>query len=175
MFGLGFTEILLIAVVALLFIGPDKLPDTMKTIARSLGKLKRMVDDTKSTLEEELRVDDLRQEVMQYRAELDRAKNDLSSFKNVAAKEMDSVKQSAQLENFEPTDINDDKLFDEMFEEAEAEFDELDRDIEDKRDSSGFKNLESKNETKKEQEQKSKTQEPTGFKHLDKNIDKEDA
>ena len=175
MFGLGFTEILLIAVVALLFIGPDKLPDTMKTIARSLGKLKRMVDDTKSTLEEELRVDDLRQEVMQYRAELDRAKNDLSSFKNVAAKEMDSVKQSAQLENFEPTDINDDKLFDEMFEEAEAEFDELDRDIEDKRDSSGFKNLESKNETKKEQEQKSKTQGPTGFKHLDKNIDKEDA
>jgi len=51
MFGLGFTEILLIAVIALLFIGPDKLPDTMKSIARTLGKVKRAFDDTKSTIE----------------------------------------------------------------------------------------------------------------------------
>jgi len=170
MFGLGFTEILLIAVLALLFIGPDKLPDTMKTIARTLGKLKRMLDDTKSTIEQELRVDELRQEVMQYRAELDKAKSDLSAFKNVANKEIESVKKSAQIESFKPTDINDDKLFDDLFEEAESDFDKLEAEKEE------FKNK-TKNLAKeaqihlKELNKPNLNEEPkkekTGFKHLD--------
>jgi len=166
MFGLGFTEILLIAVLALLFIGPDKLPDTMKTIARTLGKLKRMLDDTKSTIEQELRVDELRQEVMQYRAELDKAKSDLSAFKNVANQEIESVKKSAQIENFKPTDINDDKLFDDLFDEAEAEFDALEKEKQE------FKNK-TKNLAKEAQEhlkntkEESKPSRKSGFKHLD--------
>jgi len=156
MFGLGFTEILLIAVVALLFIGPDKLPDTMKNIARTFGKIKRALDDTKSTLEQELRVDDLRQEVLQYRAELDRAKDDLSSFKNVAAKEISSVKKSAQIESYNATDINDDKLFDDLFEEADSDFAELEDNIkaDSKKEPKGFKNL--KEETPKKEDSSTK-------------------
>jgi len=128
MFGLGFTEILLIAVVALLFIGPDKLPDTMKSIARTLGKVKRAFDDTKSTIENELRVSDLREEVLGYRQELEKAKADLNAFKNVASKEIEDVKESAQLpQSYNATDINDDSdIFDE-FEKAEAEFKELEK------------------------------------------------
>jgi len=177
MFGLGFTEILLIAILALLFIGPDKLPDTMKSIARTLGKLKRMVDDTKSTLEQELRVDDLRQEVMQYRAELDKAKSDLNAFKNIANKEIESVKNSASMDGIEykPTDINDDKLFDEMFKEAEAEFEELEKDNKEsqkiqkseQKESEGFKNLKDNKLAKDDSTKKEEEDKLRGFKNLD--------
>ena len=129
MFGLGFTEILLIAVVALLFIGPDKLPDTMKTIARTLGKAKRMFDDTKDTIQNELRIDDLKEEALGYKTQIEKAKNDLSAFKNVANKELEEVAKSARIDNsvYKPADINDDShLFDE-FEKAEKEFEELEK------------------------------------------------
>ncbi len=170
MFGLGFTEILLIAILALLFIGPDKLPDTMRTIARTLGKIKRALDDTKSTLEQELRVDELRQEVMQYRAELDKAKSDLSAFKNIANKEIESVKKSAQIESFQPTDINDEKLFDELFEEAEADFEKLEKERAEFKNKTKDLAKEAQNHlinsAKKEDNIASKPAK-TGFKHLD--------
>ncbi len=128
MFGLGFTEILLIAVIALLFIGPDKLPDTMRQIARTFGKVKRALDDTKSTITQELQVDELRQEAMMYKQELERAKSDLSSFKNIANDNINDIKKHTQLEDsYKPTDINDDKLFDDLFEEAEKDFKALDK------------------------------------------------
>ena len=129
MFGLGFTEILLIAVVALLFIGPDKLPDTMKTIARTLGKAKRMFDDTKETLQNELRIDELREEALGYKAEIEKAKSDLSAFKNVANKEIEEIAESTRINNsvYKPSDINDNSdLFDD-FEKAEKEFEKLEQ------------------------------------------------
>ena len=142
MFGLGFTEILLIAIVALLFIGPDKLPETLRNIAKTFGKIKRALDDTKSTIEQELRVDDLRQEVMMYKQELERAKSDLSEFKNIANKEINEIKQNAQIEdNFKASSLEDDKELDKLFEEAEADFKEIEQEIE----QSEFKNI---NETK---------------------------
>ena len=125
MFGLGFTEILLIAVVALLFIGPDKLPETMKTIARTLGKVKRAFDDTKSTIENELRIDDLRQEALSYRQEIEKAKADLSAFKNVANKEINDIKKSAQSAVYQPSGINDDDDLFAEFEKAEKELEEV--------------------------------------------------
>ena len=142
MFGLGFTEILLIAIVALLFIGPDKLPETLRNIAKTFGKIKRALDDTKSTIEQELRVDDLRQEVMMYKQELERAKSDLSEFKNIANKEINEIKQNAQIEdNFKASSLEDDKELDKLFEEAEADF----KEIEQEREENEFKNI---NETK---------------------------
>jgi len=167
MFGLGFTEILLIAVVALLFIGPDKLPDTMKTIARTLGKVKRVLDDTKSTLEQELRVDDLRAEVMQYRQELEKAKSDLSSFKNVASKEVDSIKDMAKIENsYQPTNINDSQLFDDFSDKTDRDAEELEKEQEEFRNKT--KNLanEAKEHLNKKNELESKA--VRGFKYLDK-------
>lgn len=52
MFGIGFTEILAVAVIALIFIGPDDLPKFARTIGRFLNELKRgsdsFVNDIKS-------------------------------------------------------------------------------------------------------------------------------
>lgn len=151
MFGLGFTEILMIAIVALLFIGPDKLPDTMKTIARTLGKAKRMFDETKSTLENELRVDDLREEALHYKRQIEDSKAKLASFKNVAHKEIQEIKNEASLASLE-----DSASLGELFDEAEEDFNELEES--------------SQQETTQKDKQITQTDNSTstksGFKHL---------
>ncbi len=162
MFGLGFTEILLIAVVALLFIGPDKLPETMKTVARTLGKAKRMFDDTKDTIQNELRIDDLREEALSYRNQIEQAKEDLSAFKNVANKELEEVAQSARINNsvYKPTDINDDSDLFEDFEKAEKEFEELD-----KKPSEKSTDMETADDNKAQEANETKTVEKTETKN----------
>lgn len=59
MFGsLGFPELMLIFLVALVVFGPRKLPDIGRSIGKALGEFKRATHDLKSTLEEEVRIED---------------------------------------------------------------------------------------------------------------------
>jgi sec-independent protein translocase protein TatB len=55
MFGISSTEILLIAIVALVVLGPSKLPQVMRTVGRGLAEFRRMSTDVKSTLDNEVR------------------------------------------------------------------------------------------------------------------------
>jgi sec-independent protein translocase protein TatB len=82
MFGMGFSEIVLIAIVAILFLGPDKLPDAMVQIAKFLNSIKKTVNEAKSTFEEEVRIKELKEEAMNYRRSLENAASDISGFKN---------------------------------------------------------------------------------------------
>ncbi len=54
MFGIGFQEMLVIAVLALIFIGPKKLPEVAKAIGKTLAEFKRAVEDVKETVNEEM-------------------------------------------------------------------------------------------------------------------------
>lgn len=47
MFGIGFTELVVILIVALIFIGPDKLPDIAKAFGRAFMEFKKATDDLK--------------------------------------------------------------------------------------------------------------------------------
>ncbi len=58
MFGLSFGEILIIAVIALLLLGPDKLPDAAKTLGKGLRQIRRATDDLKDQVEKEIYSDD---------------------------------------------------------------------------------------------------------------------
>jgi sec-independent protein translocase protein TatB len=77
MFGMGFTEILFIAVIAILFLGPEKLPQAMVDIARFFKKLKGTIADTKEELERELQISDLKAEMLSYKSQLDEMTNDV--------------------------------------------------------------------------------------------------
>ena len=62
MFGsLGFQEMILIFIIALIIFGPKKLPEIGRTIGKALGEFKKATDDFKNTVEREVRVDELRQ------------------------------------------------------------------------------------------------------------------
>ena len=45
MFGIGMQELIIIAIIALLIVGPKKLPDLAKTLGKSFGELRRAADD----------------------------------------------------------------------------------------------------------------------------------
>merc|ERR1711879_951973 len=62
MFGMGFMEILLIAVIAIIALGPEKLPSAMVDIAKFLKKFKSGVEDAKSTLDNELNISEMKEE-----------------------------------------------------------------------------------------------------------------
>ena len=83
MFGIGFTEILLISIIAILFLGPDKLPETMVQIAKFIKSVKKTVGDAKDSLEEEMKIADLKDEALNYKKQLDSATSELKSFKNI--------------------------------------------------------------------------------------------
>ncbi len=91
MFGIGFTELLLISVIAILFLGPDKLPEAMIEIAKFIKSIKNTVGEAKNALNEELRITDLKDEALKYKEQLDSASNELKSFKNIDFNDMDDL------------------------------------------------------------------------------------
>ncbi|RLB71606.1 MAG: twin-arginine translocase subunit TatB, partial [Deltaproteobacteria bacterium] len=50
MFGIGFPELLMILVVALLVIGPKKLPDLARSLGKGLAEFRKATDDLKETI-----------------------------------------------------------------------------------------------------------------------------
>ena len=60
MFGIGFPELLLIMAIALIVLGPKRLPDLARALGRGFSEFKRATDELKSTFEEETREYDLR-------------------------------------------------------------------------------------------------------------------
>jgi TatA/E family protein of Tat protein translocase len=62
MFGsLGFPELMMIFLVALIVFGPRKLPDIGRTIGKALGEFRRATNDLKSTLEDEVAREEIKQ------------------------------------------------------------------------------------------------------------------
>ncbi|HEX9050483.1 MAG TPA: twin-arginine translocase TatA/TatE family subunit [Anaeromyxobacter sp.] len=54
MFGLSFGEVVIIAILALLLLGPDKLPEAAKTLGKGLREIRRATDELKDQVESEL-------------------------------------------------------------------------------------------------------------------------
>jgi sec-independent protein translocase protein TatB len=60
MFDIAFSELLLIGVIALIVIGPQKLPRMARTVGHLLGRLQRYVSDVKADINREIELDELR-------------------------------------------------------------------------------------------------------------------
>lgn len=60
MFDVGFSELMVIAVVALLVLGPERLPKVARTAGHLLGRLQRYVNDVKADIHREMQLDELR-------------------------------------------------------------------------------------------------------------------
>lgn len=60
MFDIGFSELLVIAVVALIVIGPERLPKVARTAGLLSGRLRRYVNDIKADISREMQLDELK-------------------------------------------------------------------------------------------------------------------
>jgi sec-independent protein translocase protein TatB len=60
MFDVGFSELMVIAVVALIVIGPERLPKVARTMGHLVGRLQRYVNDVKADINREIELDELR-------------------------------------------------------------------------------------------------------------------
>jgi sec-independent protein translocase protein TatB len=60
MFDIGFTELMVIAVVALIVIGPERLPRVARTLGHLFGRMQRYVNDVKADINREMELDELR-------------------------------------------------------------------------------------------------------------------
>jgi len=74
MFGsIGMPELVIILVIALIIFGPRKLPELGRSLGRSIGEFKKASNELRSTLEEEIRVEEQRDQKATIKAEQDSA------------------------------------------------------------------------------------------------------
>ncbi len=83
MFGMSFGEIIIIAIIAILFLGPEKLPDAMVKIAKFFKSFKKSINDAKETIEQEMHIAELKEEAISYKAQLENSVNDVKRNVNV--------------------------------------------------------------------------------------------
>ena len=60
---MGFTELLSIAVIGLVVIGPKRLPEAIRNVALFIGRLRRMMSSARTEFEKEFGVDEIRQQL----------------------------------------------------------------------------------------------------------------
>ncbi len=61
MFDVGFAELFVIGVVAIMVIGPDKLPQVARFLGSMVGRMQRYISSVKSEMEREMRMEELKQ------------------------------------------------------------------------------------------------------------------
>ena len=100
MFDIGFPELVLIGIVALLVIGPDKLPETVRTVALWVGRIRRTFANIKAEIENEIGADEIRRQLHNesIMSELNKTKEQIGSIVRDAESQLDDIKKSATLE-----------------------------------------------------------------------------
>ena len=94
MFDLGFTEMMLIGVVALIVIGPERLPAVARTVGKYFGRLKRFMTTVKADVEQELRADELREILAQQQQQLNSLKDTINEAGREIEQEADALNQA---------------------------------------------------------------------------------
>ena len=123
MFDVGFSEVVIIAIIALVILGPERLPKVARTLGFWVGKARRMVADVKSDIDREMReseLADLRKlgdEISDVKNEVQSAASNVADNTGVEAV-VESVKKSA--DDIEST-VSDIKATDYSTQSAENE------------------------------------------------------
>lgn len=107
MFGMGISEIIIIAVVAVIVLGPDKLPNAMVNIAKFFKVFKQTINGAKSTFEQEIKIAELKEDAKKYKdslangidgvrkkltfEELDELKSNINSINNSTQKSLADI------------------------------------------------------------------------------------
>ena len=94
MFDIGFSEILVVGFVALIVIGPERLPKVARTLGHMFGRLQRYVNEVKADINREMELDELRK----LQSEVQSAARDIEQSVNQAAHDVHSGVRSVEAE-----------------------------------------------------------------------------
>jgi len=96
MFDIGFSELLVIATVALIVMGPERLPQTVRSISLWIGRLKQMIASARKDFEQEVGMDDIRQQLHNEKImrDLSQTKEELQQTLDATALEAASIEES---------------------------------------------------------------------------------
>lgn len=64
---MGFFEIFMVLVIAIIFLGPDKLPQALIDLAKFFKAVKKTLDDAKTSIDKELNLEELKKEALEYK------------------------------------------------------------------------------------------------------------
>ena len=81
MFDIGFTDILIVATLTLIIMGPKRLPETVKTITLWLGRLRNFINSAKVDIENEVGIDEIKKQLHNEKimSEIEKSKRELNS------------------------------------------------------------------------------------------------
>jgi sec-independent protein translocase protein TatB len=92
MFDIGFSELFVIGIVALIVIGPERLPRVARTAGHLFGRMQRYVNDVKADINREMELDELRKMKTQFES----AAREVETSVNQSVSAVSSEVQSAQ-------------------------------------------------------------------------------
>lgn len=92
MFDMGFQEVVLIGIIALIIIGPERLPSVARSIGLWVGKMQRFVAGVKSDIANELQTDELRSMLSSQEDQIRELKNMVNETKS----DLEKTAQQAQ-------------------------------------------------------------------------------
>ena len=84
MFDIGFSELLIIAVLTLIVMGPERLPETVRTITLWFGRLRQYLSAARTEIEDEVGVEEIRRQLHneQIMRDLEKTKDQLKDLAN---------------------------------------------------------------------------------------------
>lgn len=93
MFGMSFSEIIVVMVVAVIVLGPDKLPQAMVKIAKFFKYFKQTINTAKGTFEQEVRMAELKDDAKKFKDSLEQSASSVR--KKLSFEELDELKKTA--------------------------------------------------------------------------------
>ncbi|AFI06261.1 Sec-independent protein translocase protein TatB [Helicobacter cetorum] len=96
MFGMGIFEILVVVIVAIIFLGPEKFPQAIVDIAKFFRAVKKTLNDAKDTLDKEINIEELKKETLEYQKLFENNLEGVS--KGVRIEELEDAKMSVENE-----------------------------------------------------------------------------
>jgi sec-independent protein translocase protein TatB len=94
MFDFSFAEMLIVGIVALLVIGPERLPTVARKVGTYVARMRRFVSSVRTDVEREFRTDELQRMLQQQQDELQSLKDVVNEARHDA--DLDSIKQDVE-------------------------------------------------------------------------------
>lgn len=95
MFDIGFSELFVIGIVALVVIGPERLPRVARTAGHLFGRMQRYVSDVKADINREIELDDLRKMRDEFKDAAQSVEQDVQQVGRSMHEEVDELRKIA--------------------------------------------------------------------------------